>query len=204
MKIKTDRTSNLRSVFTALFAALICAGSLFAIPLGPVPLVLQNAFAILAGLLLGPIQGAGAVGLFLLAGALGLPVFSGGRGGIAVLVGPTGGYLAGYFIGALVAGFLARRRPQAREGALAALPSMRIAGAAIAGFICIYIPGVSVLRSVTGMSFTEAVARGLTPFLIPDLIKIAALIPITLRLKPVVDRYLFPEIQDAESTTKDS
>jgi len=200
MKIKTDRISNLRSVFTALFAALISVGSLFAIPLGPVPLVLQNAFAILAGLLLGPVQGAGAVGLFLIAGALGLPVFAGGRGGFAVLVGPTGGYLAGYFIGALVAGFLARRKPSGKEGSLASRPIMQITMAAFAGFLCIYIPGVSVLRSVTGMTFAESIAKGVTPFLIPDLIKMIALIPITLRLKPVVDRYLFPEILDRNNS----
>ena len=104
-------TATLKSVFTALFAALICAGSVIAIPAGPVPIVLQNAFAVLAGLLLGPIQGAGAVGLFLIAGALGLPVFSGGKGGFAVFAGPTGGYLAGYFFAALVAVQADRRAP---------------------------------------------------------------------------------------------
>jgi len=104
-----------KSVFTALFAAIICAGSVIAIPIGPVPITLQNAFAIMAGLLLGPLQGAGAVGLFLLAGALGLPVFSGGKGGLAIITGPTGGYLAGYFIGALVAGFALERADRGRE-----------------------------------------------------------------------------------------
>lgn len=81
------KQSSLRSVYTSLFAALICAGSFFSIPIGPIHIVIQNALAILAGLLLGPVQGAGAVGLFLLAGILGLPVFSGGQSGIAVLFG---------------------------------------------------------------------------------------------------------------------
>nr|WP_255947031.1 biotin transporter BioY [Brucepastera parasyntrophica] len=84
------KTATLKSVFTAVFAALICAGSVIAIPLGPIPIVLQNAFAILSGLLLGPLQGAGAVGLFLIAGFLGLPVFSGGKSGIVAITGPTG------------------------------------------------------------------------------------------------------------------
>ena len=91
-------SNTIKSVFTALFAALICAGALITIPLGPVPIVLQNAFAIMAGLLLGPLQGAGAVGIFLILGALGLPVFSGGRGGIAVLTGPTAGVITSYSI----------------------------------------------------------------------------------------------------------
>ena len=46
-----------KSIISAVFAALICAGWMMAIPIGPIPIVLQNALAILAGLLLGPIFG---------------------------------------------------------------------------------------------------------------------------------------------------
>jgi len=183
------KTTTLKSVFTALFAAIICAGAVIVIPIGPVPIVLQNAFAILAGLLLGPIQGAGAVGLFLIAGALGLPVFSGGKGGFAVITGPTGGYLIGYFIGALIAGLAVKRA--GGKGAAEDLPI--IISAALAGFACIYIPGVLGLRKALGLSLAEAIAKGVVPFLIGDAIKIAALVPITLKLRPVVARYLSPD-----------
>ena len=44
-----------RLVLTALFTALIAVGSYLAIPFVPVPLVLANFFALLAGLLLGPL-----------------------------------------------------------------------------------------------------------------------------------------------------
>jgi biotin transport system substrate-specific component len=178
-----------KSVFTALFAALICAGAVIAIPIGPVPIVLQNAFAILAGLLLGPIQGAGAVGLFLIAGALGLPVFSGGKGGLAVISGPTGGYLIGYFLGALVAGFALQRAPKTEK--MAALPF--VISATIAGFICIYIPGVFGLKKALGLTLADALTKGLIPFIIGDAIKIIALIPITVQLRPIVARYLSPD-----------
>jgi biotin transport system substrate-specific component len=179
----------LKSVFTALFAALICAGSVMIIPAGPVPIVLQNAFAILAGLLLGPIQGAGAVGLFLLAGALGLPVFSGGKGGFAVITGPTGGYLMGYFIGAFIAGTAVQRASKTEP--VNALPV--IISAAIAGFACIYIPGILVLKKTLSLSLGEAIGKGFIPFLLVDAIKIAAIIPITLKLRPVIARYLDPD-----------
>ncbi|HNY20557.1 MAG TPA: biotin transporter BioY [Treponemataceae bacterium] len=178
-----------KSVFTALFAALICAGSVIAIPIGPVPITLQNAFAIMAGLLLGPLQGAGAVGLFLLAGALGLPVFSGGKGGLAIITGPTGGYLAGYFIGALVAGF-ALERAKEKKGPIT-IPF--IVSAAIAGFACIYIPGILVLKKTLGISLVDALVKGFIPFLAGDAIKIAVLIPITYKLRPIVARYLSPD-----------
>ncbi|MGB8718307.1 MAG: ECF transporter S component, partial [Desulfobacterales bacterium] len=46
---------NLRmTVYAALMAALMAAGAYIAIPVGPVPIVLQNLFIMLAGLLLGP------------------------------------------------------------------------------------------------------------------------------------------------------
>jgi biotin transport system substrate-specific component len=180
------KRNTLSPVFTALFAALICAGSLIAIPVGPVPIVLQNAFAVLAGLLLGPIAGAGAVALFLLAGALGLPVFSGGRGGLAVLAGPTGGYLAGYLIAAFVAGLIAapvRSAPRKK-----ALPV--IACATLAAFVSIYIPGILVLKHALALSTGEAIAKGFIPFVAGDFIKILVLIPISLKLGPIVARYL--------------
>lgn len=178
--------NTLLPVFTALFAALICAGSLISIPVGPVPIVLQNAFAVLSGLLLGPLAGAGAVALFLLAGALGFPVFSGGRGGLAVLTGPTGGYLAGYLIAAFVAGLaVSKASGGSRKKALTL-----VICAAIAGFVCIYIPGILVLKRTLGLSLGEAIAKGCIPFVAGDLIKVIVLVPIALKLKPVVDRYL--------------
>jgi len=72
----------------ALFAALIAAGTFIAIPIGPIPIVLQNFFALLSGLVLGPFLGAAAAGLYLLAGILSLPVFAGLSGGIARFAGP--------------------------------------------------------------------------------------------------------------------
>ena len=182
----TIKKNNIPSVFTALFAALICSGSIVAIPVGPVPIVLQNAFAILAGLLLGPFRGAGAVALFLIAGSLGLPVFSGGHGGFMVLMGPTGGYLVGYLFGAIAAGFADRRASITDAGK--AFPV--VVCATIAGFACIYIPGIFILKMTLGLSFKGAVAKGFLPFLVADTIKMAALVPITLKLRPIVARYL--------------
>ena len=95
------------SSFVALFAAIICVGCFIKIPLGAVPVVLQNGLCILSGVLLGGILGGAPTALFLIAGLIGLPVYSGGTSGIAVWMGPTGGFLPGYFLGALVAGLIA-------------------------------------------------------------------------------------------------
>ncbi len=99
---------------TAMFAAIICAGCFIRIPIGAVPVVIQNVLCILTGTILGGFFGCAPTALFLAAGLLGLPVYSGGTGGPAVWLGPTGGFLPGYFAGSLAAGLIAGKPQLAR------------------------------------------------------------------------------------------
>lgn len=156
-------------VLTALFTALIIAGSYLAIPIGPVPIVLASFFVLLAGMLLGPKQGATAVAVFLLLGAVGLPVFSGGKGTIAVLIGPTGGYLLGYLLASLACGFIVQ--PARSRGKIL---WVKLIIAALAGTLLFYLPGVPWLKHSLGVDWPKAFAYGLTPFLIGDTIKAMA------------------------------
>ena len=165
--VKTPKKAVVRLTLAALFAALIAGGTFVAVPLpfSPVPIVLQNLFVVLAGLVLGPALGASAVALFLAAGALGLPVFAGASGGLAHFAGPTGGFLAGYLLAALAAG-LAAGRPAAG----APLPFPRFAFAAALGLLAVYLPGVAWLSRFTG-SWPRAFAAGVLPFLPGDAVK---------------------------------
>ena len=165
---------------TALFAALIAAGTFIAIPIGPVPIVLQNLFALLSGLVLGPLMGAAAVGLYLLAGILGFPVFAGGSGGIPRLLGPTGGYLIGYLLAALAAGFMAGR-PRITH----TTPLPRLIAAVITGFLIIYVPGIIWLKILNKLSWTRALLAGFVPFILGDAIKGAAAVLIVPRLRRI-------------------
>ena len=97
------------TAYAALLAALTAVGAYIAIPIGPVPIVLQNLFVYLMGLLLGLRWGLAGIGVYLLAGAVGLPVFSGGRGGLGHLIGPTGGYLVGFVPAVAVVGFITEK-----------------------------------------------------------------------------------------------
>ena len=92
------KRKSLLPAFIALFAAVICVGCFIMIPLGPVPIVLQNVLCILTAVLLGGIFAGAPAALFLLAGLIGLPVYSGGSSGIGVWMGPTGGFLLGYLL----------------------------------------------------------------------------------------------------------
>ena len=152
-------------------------GAFIAIPIGPVPIVLQNMFVYLAGLLLGGGWGLASVGVYLLAGALGMPVFAGGFGGIGRFVGPTGGYLIGYLPTVyLIAKIAHRAQPRMMTDVLAM----------ISGTLVLYALGVSWLKIVSGMPLSKTLALGMYPFLIGDAIKIAAAAAIAKALRPVV------------------
>lgn len=182
------RTKRLTAlVFTALFAALTAAGTFIAVPLpvSPVPIVLQNLFALLSGLVLGPMLGGAAVGLYLLVGALGLPVFAGAKGGVALFFGPTGGYLLGYALAALAAGLVAGRP---RVGTKT--PLWRIALAVGAGLAAVYIPGLLRLKMVIGKEWPAVLAAGLFPFIIGDLIKAVLAVLVAPRLRRAAAEHL--------------
>jgi biotin transport system substrate-specific component len=91
--------------------ALAIAGSLLLtlsaklqIPFWPVPMTMQTFVVLVLGTAFGWRLGAATVALYLLEGALGLPVF-----GLAYMMGPTGGYLAGFLAAAVLCGRLAER-----------------------------------------------------------------------------------------------
>lgn len=87
----------------ALCIAIMAVCAWVAIPFGAIPITLQMFAISFALVLLPPKAFIAAVAGYLVLGALGLPVFSGMRGGFGVLLGPTGGYLWGYFIGGTLA-----------------------------------------------------------------------------------------------------
>jgi biotin transport system substrate-specific component len=167
------------SVYAALFAALTAVGAYLAVPIGPVPIVLQNLFAFLAGLVLGSRWGAAAVGIYLLAGACGLPVFAGGTGGLARLAGPTGGYLVGYLPAVFLVGLVAEKTPRRALWDVIAL---------VCGTVVLYACGVAWLKHLTAMSWAKALAAGMLPFLPGDAVKIAVAVPLARALRPVIDR----------------
>jgi biotin transport system substrate-specific component len=167
----------------ALFAALIAAGTFVAIPLpfSPVPVALQNLFAVLAGLCLGPLMGGLSVALYLAAGALGAPVFAGASGGIVRFLGPTGGYLLGYLAAAFVAGLVAGRSRTDRHS-----PLWRLALAAAAGLLVVYIPGLLRFRQLMGLGWAQALAGGFLPFLPGDAAKAVVAVLVAPRLRRII------------------
>ena len=160
----------------ALMAAVTAVAAQIAIPLFPVPFTLQVFAVILSGLLLGVRNGALAQAVYVLVGVVGAPVFSGFTGGLGHVFGPTGGYLISYPIAAAVAGLAAKT--VAGDSRRLALWTGFLWGCA--GLAIIYALGATWLAVVSGLTPTEAIATGVLPFVIFDLIKVglAALVAV--------------------------
>ena len=146
---------------------LVAAAAQIQIPLPftPVPLSGQTFAVSLVGASLGARRGALSLGLYLLAGACGAPFFAGGAHGVATLLGPTVGYLAGFVGAATLIGGLAERSAD-RKPWTAFL-------AFLAGSGVIFAAGVVGLMATVGLGLKEAVVQGVLPFLPGDLFKSA-------------------------------
>jgi biotin transport system substrate-specific component len=181
---RTLRTEAPRALLTIglLLAGVgaLTAGAWLSVPFYPVPLTMQTLAVLLVGGLLGPALGVSTVAAYLFAGAMGAPVFHGGLGGMAVLLGPTGGYLVGFLPAAFLIGLAAQRLGKGMSGAgrstggLASIREISIltVGALLAG-AAIYCVGVPWLSLFTGSSLSKAAAVGAVPFLLGDLLKTA-------------------------------
>jgi biotin transport system substrate-specific component len=174
LRPSVKRQALLYDMFLVLAGSLLIALSArlaIRLPFSPVPITGQTMAVLLAGALLGSRRGALSVLAYLGEGMAGLPVFAGGAGGIAHLVGPTGGYLAGFVLAAFVVGRLAERGWD-RHPVTTAL-------AMLLGSAAIYASGLPWLAAFVGGE--RALVLGLYPFLAGDLLKLAlaaALLPV--------------------------
>lgn len=172
------RTKSL--VFMALFIALIAITGLIPaipIPIIGVPITLQTLGVMLTGSLLGAKRGFVATLVFVFIAAAGAPFLAGGTGGLAIILGPAGGYIMSWPIGALVIGLFSDR---IRNGKL--VYSKLIVGHIIGGILVIYAGGILYYSFITHSPLL-ATAIGNLAFLPGDSIKIVLSIIITLRLK---------------------
>lgn len=173
-----------RMIAVALGATLVALVAQFEIPVpfSPVPETLQGGALLLVGLVLGPRLGAAALVTYLLAGVAGLPVFAGGSFGFLKIIGPTGGYLLAFPIGAFVAGWIATR-------ATRIIAPIRYLLGAMAGMAVVHLGGWSWLTIATGNP-GAAFAMGVVPFGLTDMMEVALASGLGLALRGPVRRVL--------------
>jgi biotin transport system substrate-specific component len=146
------------------------------LPFTPVPFTFQPMVVLVGAAVLGSRLGASSQLLYLAVGVAGLPVFAASPvlpQGVARLLGPTGGYLMAYPLAAFAAGWLAERGFDRRY--LTALLAM------ICGLAIVFAGGVAWLAIVAQPSrgLSGALAAGLYPFIVADLMKLAASAAVT-------------------------
>ena len=160
--MKNNRTRAL--CFTALGGAFLCLCGVLSIPLPPIAISLQNLGVYTVGGLLGPVWGAVAVLLYLTLGALGLPVFSGFGGGVAVLAGPSGGFLLAFLLAAPLVGVAARAKGRAPLVCALVLATLLTYAVGSVWYACLY---------AKDAAFGAVLGATVLPFLVPDAVKAA-------------------------------
>jgi biotin transport system substrate-specific component len=158
------RARNLALIVLGALFIYLTARIAFPVPGSPVPVTGQTFGVLLVGGALGFRRGLAAVALYVAIGLVGLPFFAEGKGGASVFLGATGGYLVGFVLAGGIVGRLAERGWDRHLGG--ALGAMAI------GNLVIYLVGVPWLMAVTGVSLATAIAQGVTPFLIGDIVKL--------------------------------
>jgi biotin transport system substrate-specific component len=150
---------------TALTAA--AAQVSFPLPFTPVPFTIQPMIVLIGAAALGARLGALSQILYLTLGMAGLPVFAFAPElpqGVARLLGPSGGYLMAFPLAAFATGWLAERGFDRRY--LTSILAMA------AGLAIIFFGGVSWIARFSGLDV--ALATGLYPFIVVDVVKIIA------------------------------
>ena len=157
-------------VLSVGFVAVLTAAAAqlsFPLPFTPVPFTIQPMIVLIGAAALGSRLGALSQLLYLTLGLAGLPVFAFSPElpqGFLRLMGPTGGYLMAYPLAAFVTGLLAERGLDRRY--LTSFLAMAV------GLTVIFAGGV--LWLANGVGTTTALATGLYPFVMVDVIKIVA------------------------------
>ena len=158
----TKRSETLRRLTVcSVFAALLSVAAPLTIPAGPIPITLAIFFLFLCGGLLGPVDGLITLTVYVALGTVGVPVFSGFQGGYSVLIGPTGGFLLGYFPCVLFAG-LGRNRSRLRPLFF------------LLGLLSCYLFGAAWFGLATGNDPLSVLKLAVLPFLLPDAGKLIA------------------------------
>lgn len=181
-EVKKEKSSKkfrtLDLAYIGLSAAIIAACSWISIPIGEVPVTLQTMAVCLVCGLFGFKRGTLATIAYIALGAIGLPVFSGFKGGVGVLAGATGGYIIGFIFTAIIVGLVSDKT----QKIWALVISMVLGIAVCYAFGTVWFRYVFA-SSDKAISLSKTLALCVTPFIIPDIVKIVIASILTNRLR---------------------
>jgi biotin transport system substrate-specific component len=169
---------------SVLFITVLTAAAAqisFPLPFTQVPFTFQPMVVLVGGLVLGSRLGLASQVLYLAAGIAGLPVFATSATlppGLLRLIGPTGGYLMAYPLAAFVVGTLAEHQFARRY--LSSVAAMLVGLAIIYACGTVWLAYFAKLQSGSAaVGLATALATGVYPFVLADLVKLVAAAGIT-------------------------
>ena len=176
-----NKIGTLDLVYIAVGAALLAVCAWISIPL-TVPFTMQTfgVFFVLSAL--GGKRGTCSILVYILLGAIGVPVFAQFSSGLGILLGNTGGYILGFLLtGAfyiVMTKLLGEKLPVRIAALVLGLAVCYAFGTAWFMYLYTKVNGAVTLGTVLSWC--------VIPFVIPDLVKLALAVVISLRLKPVI------------------
>ena len=176
MNEKKKKLKALDLAYVGLSAALIAVCAWIAIPL-TVSITLQTMAICLVAGLFGWKRGALSVIIYILLGMFGLPVFTGFKSGLAVITGPTGGYVLGFIFTAIIVGIATEKVGKKIWQCILFM--------AIGVLVC-YLFGTIWFTIAYKVTFASALSTCVFPFLLPDAVKIIVASILVNRLKRFV------------------
>ncbi len=162
---RSTAVSQISLILSGTIFLAVMAQISFPIPGSPVPFTGQTLGVLLLGTAYGARLGFSTVAFYLAMGIAGAPIFASSSHGFEKIVGATGGYLIGMLLSALVLGALAGRKWDQKIKTV--IPTM------IIGNVIIFSIGLIWLHQYSGQSWSWAIEKGLTPFILAEFIKIA-------------------------------
>lgn len=164
--------------YIGLFAALMAICSWISIPTA-IPFTLQTFAVFLCVGVIGGKRGSMSILIYILLGAIGIPVFAGFTGGLGYLFGTTGGYIIGFLFSALTIWGITHLFGDKTITLIIAMILALIVCYAFgtAWFMIIY------MKANGAVSLAAVLGWCVTPFIIPDIIKIAFAVIVSKQLK---------------------
>lgn len=162
--METRKFSTMELVTMALLAALLCVSSYISVrlPFSAVPITAQSIIVNMIALMLAPKKAGLTIVVWILLGCIGLPVFSNGQSGIGVLAGPTGGYIIGYLVAAILISLLRHNQNKTIRNLIVTIA---------VGIPVIYLLGAVRMAAVVHVGWKTAIATGVLPFIVGDILK---------------------------------
>lgn len=161
-------------IFLGISLLAIC--SQISIPLTPVPITLQTVAVLFIGLFYNKTSAIMSVLSYLILGAVGLPIFANFTFGITALIGPRGGYLAGFLLAVYIMSIL---RNKLFNNKILDQISLCIIGN-------IVIIGLGFLWLANFIGASKALQFGVLPFIFSGIIKSILLIVLIRMVKPEI------------------